>query len=179
MPGRLSRRPMRERSKVLVVEDDERIRSLFEDTLVTLGYQVTTASTGIEAVELIQGQLFDTVLCDIRMPEMDGLEILRETLPGVEFDGAAALLILANGFVSAIVDVPGQKTLLGGSIYTSREARERLRAELKRFGRAAFRVTVWKTYQLLVVNGRLDPPCTVISASPSVRVTLTVRSAGG
>jgi DNA-binding NtrC family response regulator len=67
-----------ERSKVLVVEDDERIRSLFEDTLVTLGYQVTTASTGTQAIELIQGRLFDTVLCDIRMPEMDGLEILRE-----------------------------------------------------------------------------------------------------
>jgi DNA-binding NtrC family response regulator len=67
-----------ERSKVLVVEDDERIRSLFEDTLVSLGYQVTTASTGTQAIELIQGRLFDTVLCDIRMPEMDGLEILRE-----------------------------------------------------------------------------------------------------
>ncbi len=66
------------RSKVLVVEDDERIRTLFEDALSVLGYQVTTASTGLEAIELIQGQLFDTVLCDIRMPEMDGLEILRE-----------------------------------------------------------------------------------------------------
>jgi DNA-binding NtrC family response regulator len=65
-------------SKVLVVEDDERIRELFEDTLATLGYQVTTASTGVQAIELIQGRLFDTVLCDIRMPEMDGLEILRE-----------------------------------------------------------------------------------------------------
>ncbi len=69
---------MPERSKVLVVEDDEMIRSLFEDTLVSLGYQVTTASTGARALDLIQGQLFDTVLCDIRMPEMDGLEILRQ-----------------------------------------------------------------------------------------------------
>jgi len=69
---------MAERSKVLVVEDDERIRTLFEDALSVLGYQVTTAATGAEAIELIQGQLFDTVLCDIRMPEMDGLVILRE-----------------------------------------------------------------------------------------------------
>ena len=69
---------MAERSKVLVVEDDERIRTLFEDALSVLGYHVTTASTGAEAIELIQGQLFDTVLCDIRMPKMDGLEILRE-----------------------------------------------------------------------------------------------------
>ncbi len=68
---------MADRSKVLVVEDDERIRSLFEDALGVLGYQVTTASTGRKAIELIQSHLFDTVLCDIRMPEMDGLEILR------------------------------------------------------------------------------------------------------
>jgi DNA-binding NtrC family response regulator len=67
-----------DRSKVLVVEDDERIRSMFEDALTALGYQVTTASTGVRAIELLQGQLFDTVLCDIRMPEMDGLTILRE-----------------------------------------------------------------------------------------------------
>jgi DNA-binding NtrC family response regulator len=69
---------MSDRSKVLVVEDDERISSLFEDALSVLGYQVITASTGGRAIELIQGQLFDTVICDIRMPEMDGLEILRE-----------------------------------------------------------------------------------------------------
>jgi DNA-binding NtrC family response regulator len=69
---------MSDQSKVLVVEDDERIRSLFEDALSILGYHVTTASTGGRAIELIQGQLFDTVICDIRMPEMDGLEILRE-----------------------------------------------------------------------------------------------------
>jgi DNA-binding NtrC family response regulator len=67
-----------ERSKVLVVEDEERMRALFQDALSLWGYQVTAAGTGAEAIELVQGQLFDTVLCDVRMPEMDGLTILRE-----------------------------------------------------------------------------------------------------
>ena len=44
---------MAERSKVLVVEDDERIRTLFEDALSVLGYHVTTASAGAEAIEQI------------------------------------------------------------------------------------------------------------------------------
>jgi DNA-binding NtrC family response regulator len=67
-----------ERSKVLVVEDEERMRTLFQDALNLWGYHVTTAGTGAEAIELVQGQLFDTVLCDVRMPETDGLTILRE-----------------------------------------------------------------------------------------------------
>ena len=69
---------MPEKSKVLVVEDEERMRMLFHDALTMWGYHVTTAGTGAEAIELVQGQLFDTVLCDVRMPEMDGLTILRE-----------------------------------------------------------------------------------------------------
>jgi DNA-binding NtrC family response regulator len=69
---------MPDRSKVLVVEDEERMRTLFQDALSMWGYQVTTAGTGARALELVQGQLFDTVLCDVRMPETDGLTILRE-----------------------------------------------------------------------------------------------------
>jgi DNA-binding NtrC family response regulator len=69
---------MAERSKVLIVEDEERMRSLFHDALSLWGYHVTTAGSGTQAIEMVQGQLFDTVLCDVRMPEMDGLTILRE-----------------------------------------------------------------------------------------------------
>ncbi len=54
------------------------MRALFEDALTLLGYDVTSASTGTQAIELVRGQLYDTVLCDVRMPEMDGLGILRE-----------------------------------------------------------------------------------------------------
>jgi AcrR family transcriptional regulator len=53
-----------------------------------------------------------------------------------KIDGPAALLILSNGFLAAVVDEPGHRTCLGGSIFTSRAARERLRAELRRVSRA-------------------------------------------
>ena len=68
---------MVERSKGLVVEDDERIRSLFEDCLATLGYQVTTASGGHEALTRAQIDKPDLVLLDIMMPQMDGWEVLK------------------------------------------------------------------------------------------------------
>ncbi len=69
-----------------------------------------------------------------------GLAILRDRFPEVEIDGPAALLVISNAFVGAVLDVEGQQVLLGGGIATSRRARDRLRAELKRVARAVFKV---------------------------------------
>ena len=52
----------------------------------------------------------------------------------------ATLLVLANGFLATMVDEPGQEIALGGSIFTSRAARERLRTELRRIHRAVLGV---------------------------------------
>jgi AcrR family transcriptional regulator len=69
-----------------------------------------------------------------------GLGILRERLPNAKIDGEAAILVIANGFVGALADADGQKALLGGSVFTSRRARERLRAELRRIARLVFQI---------------------------------------
>jgi DNA-binding NtrC family response regulator len=62
-----------------VVDDEEAIRDLLADALTHWGYQVAGASNGVEATaELRQGKIFEIALLDIRMPEMDGLEFLRE-----------------------------------------------------------------------------------------------------
>jgi hypothetical protein len=50
-------------------------------------------------------------------------------------------MVLSNGFVGAIADTDAQITLLGGEVATSRKARERLRAGLKRFARAVLQIT--------------------------------------
>ncbi|MFQ5830938.1 MAG: sigma-54-dependent transcriptional regulator, partial [Candidatus Methylomirabilia bacterium] len=64
--------------QVLVVDNDHDIRSLLSDVLTCWGYQVATAATGGEALDLLRSQLFDVALLDIRMPDMDGIELLRE-----------------------------------------------------------------------------------------------------
>ncbi|TKS55977.1 sigma-54-dependent transcriptional regulator [Mesohalobacter halotolerans] len=68
-------------SKLLIVEDEEAIRRVLVKILKEddSKYQIEVASNGVEAIELIKNQDFDLILCDIKMPKMDGIEVLEKT----------------------------------------------------------------------------------------------------
>jgi DNA-binding response OmpR family regulator len=63
---------------VLVVDDEKMIRSLLKMSLQRMGYEVTTAEDGAEALELFQVQQFDLILLDILMPNVDGFTVCSE-----------------------------------------------------------------------------------------------------
>jgi DNA-binding NtrC family response regulator len=65
-------------SRVLVVDDEKSILTLLEEALTQWGYQVTTAGTAAEALTALRTQVFDAALSDVRMPDMSGLDLLRE-----------------------------------------------------------------------------------------------------
>jgi DNA-binding NtrC family response regulator len=67
-----------EPARVLIVDDETSILLLLKEALTQWGYQVTTATTATEALELIRTQVFDAALTDIRMPDMSGLELLKQ-----------------------------------------------------------------------------------------------------
>jgi two-component system response regulator HydG len=69
---------MSEGPKVLVVDDEMGILNTLEILLRREGYAVTTASSGREALESVEGLIPDVVLTDIRMPGMTGMELLQE-----------------------------------------------------------------------------------------------------
>ncbi len=66
--------------KVMVVDDDEGIRCLYEQVLTDEGYKVILACDGLEAVEIFKNIKPDIVVLDIRMPGMDGIELLGKVL---------------------------------------------------------------------------------------------------
>mgnify|MGYP001152371090 FL=1 len=66
------------RGRVLVVDDEEIIRSLLQRTLETAGYNVTTAPNGREALDKVSETEFDAALLDIKMPGMSGVEVLQQ-----------------------------------------------------------------------------------------------------
>lgn len=64
--------------RVLVVDDEENFRHILSVILKKEKYDVDTASNGEEALQKLSSNPFDQVLCDIRMPGMDGLDLLKE-----------------------------------------------------------------------------------------------------
>ncbi|WP_052285330.1 sigma-54-dependent response regulator transcription factor ZraR [Kluyvera genomosp. 1] len=68
----------REQVTLLVVDDDISHCTILQALLRGWGYQVALANNGVQALEQIREQVFDLVLCDIRMAQMDGIETLKE-----------------------------------------------------------------------------------------------------
>lgn len=71
---------MNQSNRILIIDDEPAMRHLLRTILEAEGYQVDDAENGRQALELIRQQAFDLVLCDIRMPELDGLGFLRQAL---------------------------------------------------------------------------------------------------
>jgi two-component system nitrogen regulation response regulator NtrX len=65
-------------SKILVIDDEKSIRTTLQEILRYENYEVDLASSGPEGLEMFALYKYDIVLCDIKMPEMDGLEVLEK-----------------------------------------------------------------------------------------------------
>ena len=64
--------------KILIVDDEEKIRAFVRKYAVFEGHEVTEAGNGMEAVEICKTQDFDIIILDIMMPELDGFSACRE-----------------------------------------------------------------------------------------------------
>ncbi len=65
-------------SKILVIDDERSIRSTLKDILEYEKYQVDSAEDGQQGIDLVRKNEYDIVLCDIKMPGMDGIEVLEK-----------------------------------------------------------------------------------------------------
>ena len=70
--------PPSQRASILVVDDEASIRDSLRMILEYEGYRVEAAASGIEALKIARDRPPDSILLDLRMPEMDGLETLRQ-----------------------------------------------------------------------------------------------------
>lgn len=65
-------------TRLLVIDDEESMRHMLESMLGKEGYVVNAASRGRDALKMLGEEVYDLVLCDVRMPEMDGITFLKK-----------------------------------------------------------------------------------------------------
>lgn len=63
--------------RILVIDDEENMRHMLTAMLTRYGYTISTAKDGVEGLAQIASQTFDFILCDVKMPKMDGMEFLK------------------------------------------------------------------------------------------------------
>lgn len=68
---------MEKKYKILIVEDEDVLRDRYSEYLTSQGFEVQSASDGKTALDLSANFAFDLMLLDIRLPIMDGLEVLK------------------------------------------------------------------------------------------------------
>src|SRR2546423_12523526 len=88
--------PEPESAHILVVDDEGAIRYSISKTLQRVGYQVSAAASGEEALTMLGDQTFDVVLTDIRMPGLSGVELLAK----IKEKAPDSIVILMTGYAS-------------------------------------------------------------------------------
>lgn len=89
-------------NRILVVDDDPLLRDFLAETLNRTGYSVSLASTGEEALEKIRKEDCDIILSDVRMPNMDGMELLKTAKSSLP--DAKVVMMTAYGTVQNAVE---------------------------------------------------------------------------
>jgi CheY-like chemotaxis protein len=95
---RVSAPPPAKTPEILLVDDNRQGLIARKSLLQELGYNISTATSGDEALELLSRQTFDVVVTDFKMPRMDGVELIKR-IRGAQ---AGARIILLSGFVEPL-----------------------------------------------------------------------------
>jgi DNA-binding response OmpR family regulator len=158
---------MESRERVLIVDDDEKLCRLIKEYLGAMGYEVESAYTGTEGLEKALKGLFDAVILDVMLPEMDGFELLKRlraqshvpvlmlTSRGDETDRIVGLEIGADDYLPKTFSTRELLARLRAVIRRSRMAMEKAEVEKRAFRFGPLTVDE-DTYDAFLDQNRLD-----------------------
>ncbi|MFZ4413546.1 MAG: sigma-54-dependent transcriptional regulator [Bacteroidales bacterium] len=170
-------------SRILVIDDERSIRSTLREILEYEKYIVDDAENGATALELVKANKYDIILCDIKMPQMDGMEVLEKLLPLTD---TPIVMISGHGTIETAVeaikkgayDYISKPLDLNRLLITIRNGLDKstLVAETKVLKRQ-----VSKTYEMIGDSPAIDDVKTIIErvAPTDARVLITGNNGTG
>ena len=88
-------------SRILIIDDQDAIRRVLRDILENEKYQVDDAANGPTALQMLKEQEYDAILCDIKMPDMDGIEVLEQVKTSSD---TPVIMISGHGTIDTAVE---------------------------------------------------------------------------
>jgi len=101
----MGKKPKSDQKNILVVDDDMSARTVFSSVLRGEGYRVTAVKGGYEAIKAIGEESFDLALVDLRMPGLDGIEVLEK----IKIRSPQTRVIIYTGYGSVRTAVEAMK----------------------------------------------------------------------
>lgn len=105
---------MKAECKILIVDDEEMLRNLLVKILVQEGYDVDTAENGEEALDKLSQTPYDLLISDIKMPKMNGFELLKNVRS--KYPSVGVIIMTAYGDSYSVKDA----LLLGADEYITK-----------------------------------------------------------
>ena len=171
-------------TQILVIDDEQSIRSTLKEILEYESYEVDLAEDGFTGLKLMDGKKYDVVVCDIKMPKMDGIEVLGKIMSS--FPDSSVVMISGHGDIDTAVEAIKngafdfiQKPLdLNRLLITIRNAmdKSRLITETKNLKRK-----VIKAYQIIGKSDAITDVLKMIDkvAPTEARVLITGKNGTG
>ena len=105
---------------VLIVEDEPDLRAVFRLALRLEGYDVWEASSGEEALSMLAARRPDAVILDIRLPGIDGFEVLTQLRSSVALCSLAVILCSAHATPASVAEIDRQTTFIPEPLHPER-----------------------------------------------------------
>ena len=176
------------RGRLLIVDDEVELKSALCETLADEGYETVGAASGAEGLQALEKQDFDVLLCDLMMPGMDGIQVLRKVLEidptliciimtgqGTIPSAVEAMKVGAFDYVLKPFDLKTMRPILGRAMET-----RRLRAENVRLRQYVARLIFESPrYQLIGSGPAMQKVVQLIEKVAPTDATVLVRGESG
>ena len=171
-------------AKILIIDDEKSIRKTLREILEYEKYQVDEAADGSEGLSMIQKEKYDVVLCDIKMPKMDGIELLDKIIaldnetPVVMISGHGTIETAVEAVKKGAFDFIAKPLDLNRLLVTIRNAMDKLSlvTETK-----ALKKKVSKTFEMIGESDAIEQIKEMIEkvAPTEARVLVTGENGSG